>query len=111
MTRQTSHDRPGHDGTISPGARGWPAEGQAPGRGFGRARRRPLPSNPMSASSAQYIYTMHKVSRFHPPDKEVLKDITLSFYPGAKIGVIGSNGPGKSSLLRIMVGFDESGTD
>src|SRR3546814_8970474 len=64
----------------------------------------------MSSSSAQYIYTMHKVSRFHPPDKEVLKDITLSFYPGAKIGVIGSNGSGKSSLLRIMAGLDDGFT-
>src|SRR3546814_6431531 len=64
----------------------------------------------MSSSSAQYIYTMHKVSRFHPPDKEVLKDITLSFYPGAKIGVIGSNGAGKSSLLRIMAGLDDGYT-
>ena len=57
--------------------------------------------------SQQYIFTMHKVSRFHPPDREVLKDITLAFYPGAKIGVIGSNGSGKSSLLRIMAGLDD----
>jgi ATP-binding cassette ChvD family protein len=57
--------------------------------------------------SAQYIFTMHKVSRFHPPDREVLKDITLAFYPGAKIGVIGANGSGKSSLLRIMAGLDD----
>jgi ATP-binding cassette ChvD family protein len=58
-------------------------------------------------SSAQFIFTMHKVSRFHPPDKEVLRDITLAFYPGAKIGVIGPNGAGKSSLLRIMAGIDD----
>ncbi|MDH3705626.1 MAG: energy-dependent translational throttle protein EttA [Acidimicrobiia bacterium] len=57
--------------------------------------------------SAQFIYTMHKLSRFHPPDKEVLKDISLSFYPGAKIGVLGANGAGKSSLLRIMAGRDD----
>ena len=57
--------------------------------------------------SAQFIFTMHKVSRFYPPDREVLKDISLSFYPGAKIGVIGSNGSGKSSLLRIMAGLDD----
>ncbi len=57
--------------------------------------------------SAQFIYTMYKVSRFYPPDREVLKDISLSFYPGAKIGVIGSNGSGKSSLLRIMAGLDD----
>jgi sulfate-transporting ATPase len=56
---------------------------------------------------AEFIYTMYKVGRFHPPDREVLKDISLSFYPGAKIGVIGSNGSGKSSLLRIMAGEDD----
>ena len=60
--------------------------------------------------SAQFIFTMRKVSRFHPPDREVLKDITLAFYPGAKIGVIGPNGSGKSSLLRIMAGVDDGYT-
>ena len=50
---------------------------------------------------------MHKVGRFYPPDRDVLKDITLAFYPGAKIGVLGSNGAGKSSLLKIMAGLDE----
>jgi ATP-binding cassette ChvD family protein len=64
----------------------------------------------MSTSSAQFIFTMHKVGRFHPPDREVLKDISLSFYPGAKIGVIGPNGSGKSSLLRIMAGLDDGYT-
>ncbi len=57
--------------------------------------------------SAQFIYTMHKVGRFHPPDRQVLENITLAFYPGAKIGVLGSNGAGKSSLLRIMAGIDD----
>jgi ATP-binding cassette ChvD family protein len=57
--------------------------------------------------SAQYIYTMHKVGRFHPPDRQVLENITLAFFPGAKIGVLGSNGAGKSSLLRIMAGQDD----
>lgn len=57
-------------------------------------------------NNAQYIFTMHKVGRFHPPDRQVLSDISLSFYPGAKIGVLGSNGAGKSSLLRIMAGID-----
>ena len=61
-------------------------------------------------SSAQFIFTMQKVSRFHPPDKEVLKDITLAFYPGAKIGVLGANGAGKSSLLRVMAGVDDGFT-
>jgi len=60
--------------------------------------------------SAQFIFSMHKVSRFYPPDREVLKDITLSFYPGAKIGVLGSNGSGKSSLLKIMAGLDSDFT-
>src|SRR5688572_19456777 len=53
---------------------------------------------------------MRRVSRFHPPDREVLKDITLAFYPGAKIGVIGPNGSGKSTLLRIMAGEDDGFT-
>ncbi|HEX4822629.1 MAG TPA: energy-dependent translational throttle protein EttA [Acidimicrobiales bacterium] len=61
-------------------------------------------------ANAQFIFTMHKVSRYYPPDKEVLKDITLAFYPGAKIGVIGPNGSGKSSLLRIMAGIDDGFT-
>jgi energy-dependent translational throttle protein EttA len=60
--------------------------------------------------NAQFIFTMRKVSRFYPPDKEVLSDITLAFYPGAKIGVIGPNGSGKSSLLRIMAVGDDGFT-
>ena len=60
--------------------------------------------------SAQFIFTMYKVGRFHPPDRQVLDDITLSFYPGAKIGVLGANGSGKSSLLRIMAGVDDGFT-
>ena len=60
--------------------------------------------------SAQFIFTMHRVGRFHPPDRDVLKDISLSFYPGAKIGVLGANGAGKSSLLRIMAGVDDGFT-
>ena len=56
---------------------------------------------------AQYIYTMHQVSKVVPPKREILRDISLSFFPGAKIGVLGLNGAGKSTLLRIMAGFDE----
>src|SRR3954469_1889265 len=59
---------------------------------------------------AQYIFTMHKLGRFHPPDRQVLEDISLSFFPGAKIGVLGANGAGKSSLLRIMAGQDDDFT-
>ncbi len=58
----------------------------------------------------EFIYTSHKLARFYPPDRTVLENISLSFYPGAKIGVIGSNGAGKSSLLRIMAGLDDGYT-
>jgi ATP-binding cassette ChvD family protein len=56
--------------------------------------------------SSQYIFTTYKLSRRYPPDREVLTDISLSFLPGAKIGVLGYNGAGKSTLLRIMAGLD-----
>jgi ATP-binding cassette ChvD family protein len=55
---------------------------------------------------AQYVYTMNRVSKIVPPKKEILKDISLSFFPGAKIGVLGLNGAGKSTLLKIMAGED-----
>ncbi len=57
--------------------------------------------------SGQYIFTMHRVSKVVPPQRTILKDISLSFFPGAKIGVLGLNGSGKSSLLRIMAGVDQ----
>ena len=60
--------------------------------------------------AAEFIYTCYKLGRFYPPDRQVLADISLSFYPGAKIGVLGSNGSGKSSLLRIMAGVDDGFT-
>jgi ATP-binding cassette ChvD family protein len=56
---------------------------------------------------AQYIYTMHRVSKIVPPKREILRDISLSFFPGAKIGVLGLNGSGKSTLLRIIAGVDK----
>ena len=55
----------------------------------------------------EFIYTCYKLARHYPPDRTVLENISLSFYPGAKIGVIGPNGSGKSSLLRIMAGLDD----
>ncbi|MEA2704698.1 MAG: energy-dependent translational throttle protein EttA [Actinomycetota bacterium] len=58
----------------------------------------------------QFIFTMRDLRRFYPPDREVLKGINISMYPGAKIGVIGANGSGKSSLLRIMAGEDDGYT-
>ncbi len=57
--------------------------------------------------SSQYIFTMHRLSRSFPPDRKVLEDVSLSFYPGAKIGVLGYNGSGKSTVLRIMAGRDQ----
>ncbi|PWD86281.1 energy-dependent translational throttle protein EttA [Ignatzschineria cameli] len=56
--------------------------------------------------SGQFIYTMNRVSKIVPPNREILKDISISFFPGAKIGVLGLNGAGKSTLLRIMAGVD-----
>jgi len=55
---------------------------------------------------AQYVYTMHRVSKVVPPNRTILEDISLSFFPGAKIGVLGLNGSGKSTLLKIMAGLD-----
>src|SRR4051794_3204642 len=59
---------------------------------------------------AEFIYTAYKLARHYQPDRTVLEDISISFYPGAKIGVIGSNGAGKSSLLRIIAGLDDGFT-
>ena len=56
---------------------------------------------------AQYVYTMRRVSRTVPPKRQILKNISLNFFPGAKIGVLGLNGSGKSTLLRIMAGVDK----
>jgi sulfate-transporting ATPase len=59
-----------------------------------------------NSAMAQYVYTMNRVGKIVPPKKSILKDISLSFFPGAKIGVLGLNGAGKSTLLRIMAGVD-----
>lgn len=56
--------------------------------------------------STQFVYTMHRVGKVVPPKRHILKNISLSFFPGAKIGVLGLNGAGKSTLLRIMAGID-----
>ena len=56
---------------------------------------------------AQFIYTMNRVGKVVPPKRVILRDITLSFFPGAKIGVLGLNGSGKSTLLKIMSGADK----
>ena len=56
---------------------------------------------------AQYVFTMNRVGKIVPPKRQILKDISLSFFPGAKIGVLGLNGAGKSTLLKIMAGVDK----
>src|ERR687895_134005 len=57
---------------------------------------------------AQYVYTMRRVGKVVPPKRTILKNISLNFFPGAKIGVLGLNGSGKSSLLKIMAGADDN---
>src|SRR3990170_1932369 len=57
---------------------------------------------------AQYVYTMRRVGKLVPPKRTILKNISLNFFPGAKIGVLGLNGSGKSSLLKIMAGVDDN---
>tara|TARA_R110000751_G_scaffold3546_1_gene16955 strand:+ start:2003 stop:3730 length:1728 start_codon:yes stop_codon:yes gene_type:complete len=64
------------------------------------------PHSTGSTPMAQYVYSMHRVGKVVPPKRQILKDISLSFFPGAKIGVLGLNGAGKSTLLRIMAGVD-----
>ena len=59
---------------------------------------------------AQYVFTMNRVGKIVPPKRQILKDISLSFFPGAKIGVLGVNGSGKSTLLKIMAGLDKEFT-
>jgi sulfate-transporting ATPase len=56
---------------------------------------------------AQYVFSMNRVGKIVPPKRHILKDISLSFFPGAKIGVLGLNGSGKSTLLKIMAGLDK----
>src|SRR6188472_418580 len=70
-------------------------------------RPRREPGRYPSLMPHEFIYTTYKLARHYPPDRTVLENISLSFYPGAKIGVLGSNGAGKSSLLRIMAGLDD----
>ena len=76
-----------------------------------RRRGQRSPSRPPDSLDGrmahEFIYTCYKLARFYPPDRTVLENISLSFYPGAKIGVIGANGAGKSSLLKIMAGLDD----
>ena len=86
---------------------------QRPRHSVGAVARVPVPPRPGLRSGAmgpQFIFTMRDLRRFHPPDREVLSGINISMFPGAKIGVLGANGAGKSSLLRIMAGEDDGYT-
>ena len=56
---------------------------------------------------AQYVFSMNRVTKTVPPKRQILKDVSISFFPGAKIGVLGLNGSGKSTLLKIMAGIDK----
>src|SRR5262249_686886 len=82
------------DATASPRLRGTPL--------LHFAHRKSTQYRPM----AQYVFTMNRVGKIVPPKRHILKDISLSFFPGAKIGVLGLNGSGKSTLLKIMAGTD-----
>jgi ATP-binding cassette ChvD family protein len=77
-------------------------------RGLGRGTPLVLPKSQQKQRMAQYIYTMNRVSKVVPPKRVILRDISLSFFPGAKIGVLGLNGSGKSTLLKIMAGIDKN---
>src|SRR5689334_25301044 len=66
-----------------------------------------IKSHTMANETTQVIYSMNKVGKVVPPNKQILRDISLGFYYGAKIGVLGLNGAGKSTLLRIMAGVDQ----
>ncbi|MHB8421818.1 MAG: energy-dependent translational throttle protein EttA [Leptospirales bacterium] len=74
---------------------------KAPWQGLKRS------NNPIRRNMAQYVFTMNRVGKIVPPKRQILKDISLSFLPGAKIGVLGLNGSGKSTVLRIMAGLDK----
>src|SRR5688572_8645834 len=86
----------------NPGAVGRRSGTGARQRGHGQEF--PYHAHPM----AQYVYTMRRVAKVVPPKRTILKNISLNFFPGAKIGVLGLNGSGESSLLRIMAGVDNN---
>jgi energy-dependent translational throttle protein EttA len=69
-----------------------------------------LPTVNLGNMPAQFIFTMRNLQRVHPPDRQILRGINISMFPGAKIGVLGANGSGKSSLLKIMAGEDDGYT-
>src|ERR1700692_1920157 len=75
------------------------------------ARLEPPTSRQPNPQMAQYVFTMNRVGKIVPPKRQILKDISLSFFPGAKIGLLGLNGPGKSTLIRIMAGVDKESED
>src|SRR6195952_5954241 len=85
---------------------------QTPGRASFRGPKqfgssRPSPVFSQVTQMAQYVFTMNRLGKIVPPKREILKGVSLSFFPGAKIGVLGLNGSGKSTLLKIMAGVDK----
>src|ERR1700689_3621814 len=77
---------------------------------FATTRRFQLSTKGHPMAGPQYVYVMKGLSKTYPGGKQVLKDIWLSFYPGAKIGIVGVNGSGKSTLMRLMAGQDKEFT-
>jgi sulfate-transporting ATPase len=106
VVRSSPRGRPRKAARVTqwPAPHGARAAPRAIGIAIGIAIGRALDDNPYMA---QYIYTMNRVAKMVPPKRAILRDISLSFFPGAKIGVLGLNGSGKSSLLRIMAGVDQ----
>src|SRR6186997_1913444 len=76
-------------------------------RPFRRAAGTEMPALHWAAVSSEIVFTMYRANKFYGPERQVLSNISLSFLPGAKIGVLGPNGAGKSTLLRIMAGIEE----
>src|SRR5579864_8556751 len=96
---------------VSPTRAGLPAPAGNPTNPYPSTHDRPR--SRLAASTrdfkqmAQYVFTMNRVGKIVPPKRQILKDISLSFFPGAKIGLLGLNGSGKSTLIRIMAGVDK----
>src|SRR5512138_1182338 len=107
LERGHSKDIPRFGGVSPFNHRTWGMSPEECRRGSGIIDPFPLFFSFSSVRMAQFIYTMNRVSKVVPPKRVILRDISLSFFPGAKIGVLGLNGSGKSTLLRIMAGVDK----
>ncbi|BAN24212.1 ABC transporter ATP-binding protein [Caballeronia insecticola] len=96
---------------VDPARAAWRGLGKArriaPANLIGRRAFAPFITQSVTDNMAQYVFTMNRVGKIVPPKRQILKDISLSFFPGAKIGLLGLNGSGKSTLIRIMAGVDK----